>query len=145
MQLTESETPMWDLDFATRLDLFRQYKIFSVKKMARNKRKKNMKDKSKFKALRIEAKKQWRNKRAKAKRLKQAVEHAVVSPQAKKKSYRCWWKRGTKSCSCSRSTGRTIDKPSPRATGPCLGMDRWCCCPWKIRQRESGRRAGQTN
>ena len=84
MQLTESETPMWDLDFATRLDLFRQYKIFSVRKMARNKRKKNMKDKSKFKALRIEAKKRWRNKRAEAKRLKHAVEHAAVSPEAEK-------------------------------------------------------------
>lgn len=44
--------------------------------MARNKRK-NMKDKSKFKALRIEAKKRWRNKRAEAKRLKHAVEQAA--------------------------------------------------------------------
>ena len=43
-----------------------------------------MKDKSKFKALRIEAKKRWRNKRAEAKRLKHAVEHAAVSPEAEK-------------------------------------------------------------
>lgn len=44
--------------------------------MARNKRK-NMKDKSKFKALRIEAKKRWRNKKAEEKRLKHAVEQAA--------------------------------------------------------------------
>ena len=52
--------------------------------MARNKRKKNMKDKSKFKALRIAAKKRWRNRRAEAKRLKHAVEHAAVSPESQK-------------------------------------------------------------
>ena len=57
--------------------------------MARNKRK-NIKDKSKFKALRSAAKKRWRNKRAEAKRLKhaveQAVEHAAVSPESEKSS-----------------------------------------------------------
>lgn len=37
-----------------------------------------MKDKSKFKALRIAAKKRWQNRRAEAKRLKHAVEHAAL-------------------------------------------------------------------
>lgn len=64
------------MDFATGLDLFHQYKIFSVQKMARNKRK-NIKDKSKLKALRIEAKKWWRNKKAAAKRLKHTFEQAM--------------------------------------------------------------------
>jgi len=63
--------------------------------MARNKRK-NIKDKNKFKGLRSAAKKRWRNKRAETKRLKraveqavkqaveQAVEHAAVSPELEK-------------------------------------------------------------
>ena len=67
--------------------------------MARNKRK-NIKDKNKFKGLRSAAKKRWRNKRAETKRLKraveraveqtvkqaveQAVEHAAVSPESEK-------------------------------------------------------------
>ena len=43
-----------------------------------------MKDKSKFKALRIEAQKCWQNKQAEAKHLKKAVEHATGSPKSEK-------------------------------------------------------------
>jgi len=46
--------------------------------MARNKRKK-LKDREKIKGIRIEAKKRWRNKKAKAQCLKNAVELAFES------------------------------------------------------------------
>ena len=77
------KSELWHLIFRNRLHLVPFSCSLMATIMARNKRK-NIKDRDKLKGIRIEAKKRWRKKKAKAKDLKEAIER-TFEPEVRPK------------------------------------------------------------
>ena len=77
------KSELWHLILRNRLHLVSFFCSLKAKIMARNKRK-NIKDREKLKGIRIEARKRWRKKKAKAKDLKEAIER-TFEPEVRPK------------------------------------------------------------
>ena len=77
------KSELWHLILRNRLHLVLFFCSLKAKIMARNKRK-NIKDREKLKGIRIEARKRWRKKKAKAKDLKEAIER-TFEPEVRPK------------------------------------------------------------